>query len=80
MAMITAEFSNMVREVMITRVMEMSIFSVTVLGLTATLASVVQLVMFMFSPFQSMLWRSCWLFIFSWRLLRLECLSFVRRL
>ncbi|KAB0395272.1 hypothetical protein E2I00_012288 [Balaenoptera physalus] len=42
MAMITAEFSSMVRVVMSTRVMEMSIFSVMVLGLTATLASGVQ--------------------------------------
>ena len=48
MAMITAEFSSMVRVVMITRVIEMSIFSVMVLGLTATLASGVQLVMFIF--------------------------------
>lgn len=55
MAIITAKFSNMVRVVMITRVMEMSIFSVMVLALTATLASAVQLVMFMFSPFQSTL-------------------------
>lgn len=47
MTMITAEFSNMVSVVMITSVMQMSIFSVMVLDLTAVPASVVQFVMFM---------------------------------
>lgn len=31
-------------------------------------------------PVPSALWRSSWLISFSWKLLRLECVSFVRRL
>lgn len=48
-AAITAEFSSIVRVVIVARVRVTSIFSVTVFGFAATLASVVQFVKFIFA-------------------------------
>lgn len=47
-AAITAEFSSIVKVVIVAKVRVTSIFSVTVFGFAATLASVVQFVKFIF--------------------------------